>query len=395
MAIYMNNGATTWPKPECVARAMADFLTGCGANLVRGSASKRDLGTLGLVFSCRERLVSFLGGWGDDPRYVTFTSSVTESLNVVLKGYLRPGMTVFISSMEHNAVVRPLRRLETKGVTVEILPCDSEGFLHPATLASALKKTSPVAKSEEKPSLLVVLSHCSNVCGTVQDLTALAPLCQDAGVPLVVDCAQTAGILPLNAEQLGLAALCFTGHKGLFGPQGIGGILWNPKFAAETEWFVEGGTGSFSHLELHPDMMPDKFEAGTPNLPGIAGLHAALEWIEETGLDAISQREEELGALLLEGLLALPGVTLLGRKTMEGRLPVFAVNFRDRDNGVIAARLSEEWGIETRPGLHCAPIAHKTLGTFPSGALRLSPGWFSTTEEIRTVLDGLESVLSS
>lgn len=386
LAIYMNNGATTWPKPECVARAMADFLTGCGANLARGSASARDMGTFDLVFTCRERLASFFGGWEDDPRYVNFTANVTESLNVVFKGYLKPGMKVLISSMEHNAVVRPLRRLEARGVSVEVLQCDGEGFLHPSTLAKALK---------ESDVSLVALSHCSNVCGTVQNLDAVAEVCREAAVPLVVDCAQTAGILSLDAEKLGLAALCFTGHKGLFGPQGIGGILWKPDFAEKTEWFVEGGTGSFSHLELQPDTMPDKFEAGTPNLPGIAGLLAALDWMEETGIENIRRREESLGALLLEGLLTLPGVQLSGRKTMDGRLPVFAVNFEGRDNGILAARLSEDWGIETRPGLHCAPLAHKTLGTFPGGALRLSPGWFSTVDEIRKTVDALKAVLAS
>jgi len=386
MSIYMNNGATTWPKPECVARAMYDFLTGGGANVARGSASKRDLKSMNSVLSCREELVSLFGGRDDDPRYATFTANVTESINVVLKGFLKPGMTVLASSMEHNAVLRPLRRLETRGVRLEIVPCDEEGFLRPDVFADALSRTRPD---------LVILSHASNVCGTVQDLAALAPLCSEMGVPFVVDCAQTAGILPLNMTELGLAALCFTGHKGLLGPQGIGGIVWNPEFAQKVDWFVEGGTGSFSHLEFQPDAMPDKFEAGTPNLPGIAGLLAALSWLGETGIDAVRAREEELGARLLNGLLSLPGVLLSGRRTMEGRLPVFAVNFEGRDNGLVAGRLSEEFGVETRPGLHCAPLAHKTLGTFPGGALRLSPGYFSTEEDVDATLSALRSVLDS
>ena len=216
MSIYMNNGATTWPKPESVARAMYDFLTGGGANVARGSASKRDLKSMDTVLSCREELVSLFGGWDDDPRYATFTANVTESINVVLKGFLKPGMTVLTSSMEHNAVLRPLRRMETRGVKVEIAPCDEEGFLHPDIFAEALSRTRPD---------LVILSHASNVCGTVQDLSALAPLCRDAGVPFAVDSAQTGGILPISLRELGLAALCFTGHKGLLGPQGIGGIV--------------------------------------------------------------------------------------------------------------------------------------------------------------------------
>jgi selenocysteine lyase/cysteine desulfurase len=226
-------------------------------------------------------------------------------------------------------------------------------------------------------------------------LGALAPLCRDAGVPFAVDCAQTGGILSISLRELGLAALCFTGHKGLLGPQGIGGIVWNPEFAQKVEWFVEGGTGSFSHLEFQPDAMPDKFEAGTPNLPGIAGLLAALSWLGETGIDAVRAREEALGARMLNGLLSLPGVLLSGRRTMEGRLPVFAVNFEGRDNGLVAGRLSEEFGIETRPGLHCAPLAHKTLGTFPGGALRLSPGYFSTEEDVDATLSALRTILDS
>lgn len=384
LAIYMNNGATTWPKPGCVPQAMADFLTKGGANLARGTASDRDMGALDMVMTCRERLSDMFGALGGDPRNITFTSSVTESLNVVLKGFLKPGMTVVTSSMEHNAVVRPLRRLETKGIAVRIAGCDGEGFLSPEVFAGALGEDASLA----------VISHASNVNGTVQDLGALAEICRKKGVPLAVDCAQTGGILPINAEKSGLAALCFTGHKGLMGPQGIGGIAWNPDFAGRTGWFVEGGTGSFSEEELHPSAMPDKFEAGTPNLPGIAGLLAALGWIEETGMENIREKEEALGALLLDGLKTLPGIAISGRKTMEGRLPVFAVNFEGHDNALLAARLSEEWGIETRPGLHCAPLAHKTLGTFPGGALRISPGWFTTPEEVQKTVEALKGAIS-
>ena len=190
MALYLNNAATTWPKPDGVPEAMAAFLRAGGANLARGSAASRDLATLDLVTTCRERLATLLGGHaGGDPRYVTFTANVTEALNVVLKGLLRPGMRVLTSSMEHNAVIRPLRGLEAAGVRVEVLPCSSEGFLDPGTLRDALKE----------PADLMVLSHGSNVCGALQDLDALASLCDGAGVPLVLDAAQTAGVLPLDA----------------------------------------------------------------------------------------------------------------------------------------------------------------------------------------------------
>jgi selenocysteine lyase/cysteine desulfurase len=178
------------------------------------------------------------------------------------------------------------------------------------------------------------------------------------------------------------------------GPQGIGGILWSPDFAARVRPFVEGGTGSFSHLERQPESLPDKFESGTPNLPGIAGLLAAVEWIMETGVERIHHRERELGDMMLRGLLDLRGIRLSGLETMEGRLPVFAVNFEGQDNGLLAARLSEERDIETRPGLHCAPLAHKTLGTFPEGALRISPGWFTTEEEVQDTLSALAELTS-
>ncbi len=386
MSIYFNNGATSWPKPECVTRAISEFLTDGGANLGRGSASSRDLGTMGLVLECRERIAKFFGGYENgSPLYVTFTSNVTESLNVVLKGFLKPGMRVITTSMEHNSVIRPLRHLESFGVELRIISCNLQGILNLEDLRNAL----------DEKTTLVVMSHCSNVCGTVQDLEGAAEICREKGVPLVLDSAQTAGILPLNVEKLNLAALCFTGHKGLMGPQGIGGIVWNPVFARECGPMIEGGTGSFSHLQTQPEHLPDKFESGTLNLPGIAGLNAALEFVSEHG-DEIRKREFELGCQFLTGLKTLPGVQLYGLPEMvEGqRLPVFAVNFDGVDNGVLAAELSDR-GVETRPGLHCSPLAHKTLGSFPQGSLRLSLGFFNTESEVDEALKILRDVLAA
>lgn len=388
MPIYLNNAATTWPKPQVVPEAMYDFLVNSGANLARGTTAKRDLGTMDLVLNCRELLAEFFHGYEDaDPRYVTFTSNITESLNVVLKGFLKPGMRVLTSSMEHNASMRPLRRLEQQlGVEIRVLQCDSEGVLPLDVLGEALT---------EKKYDLMVMTHASNVCGTIQDIEGIACLCRSAGVPLVIDSAQTAGVLPIHVTDLGLAALCFTGHKGLMGPQGTGGIVWNPDFAEKVDWFIEGGTGSFSHLEYQPDCMPDKFEAGTPNLPGIAGLRAALQWLIKEGPAKIHAREIELGARFLEGINKNPSILLAGKKTMEGRLPVFPLNFEGHDHAIIAAELVDRAGIETRPGLHCAPIAHKTLGTEAmGGALRVSVGYFNTEEEIDSCLTALNSILS-
>ncbi|MDR1732231.1 MAG: aminotransferase class V-fold PLP-dependent enzyme [Synergistaceae bacterium] len=417
MSVYLNNAATTWPKPPCVSRAVADFIISGGASLARGTASERDMKTLSLVLECRILLARRFGGFENgDPRYVTFCSGVTEALNLVLKGFLsfcssrrsshegRP-LRVLSSQMEHNAVVRPLRGLERQGVRTEFLPCDPDGFLRPETVKEAL--------AAEKADLMV-LSHASNVCGTIQPLPDIAELCGAFDVPLVVDAAQTAGALSFGnsfekegepdfrAADWNLAALCFTGHKGLMGPQGTGGVLWRPDFAERTAPLVEGGTGSFSQVEFQPSDMPDKFEAGTPNLPGIAGLYASLLWLEETGVKTVERREREMGERLLEGLKEIDGAVLGGRSSMEGRLPVFSVNFREPDvfnksgefgefvdNGVLADRLSQE-GFETRPGLHCAPLAHRTLGTFPQGSLRVSPGYFNEPEDIDAFLEAVK-----
>ncbi len=381
--VYLNNAATSWPKPPEVPRAMADFLIRGGANLARGGTGSRDMATLDMATTCRERIADLFGAPGGDPRLVTFTANVTESLNVVLKGFLRPGMRVLSTSMEHNALVRPLRRLESEGVRADFLPCSREGRIAPDLLAEA------IAPPGGPRADLVALSQGSNVCGTLQDLEALADVCRASGVPLVVDAAQTGGILDIDASGLGLAALCFTGHKGLMGPQGIGGILWDREFASRVRPLVEGGTGSFSHEERQPEKLPDKFEAGTPNLPGIAGLEAALEWIRRTGVGTIRRREEALGERLLAGLLRIPGLSLLGPQTGENRLPVFAFNLAGWDNGLLTLALSERYGVEGRPSLHCAPLAHRTLGSFPGGALRLSPGYFTTEEEIDLALSAL------
>ncbi|MEA3508592.1 MAG: aminotransferase class V-fold PLP-dependent enzyme [Synergistota bacterium] len=387
MKIYLNNAATSWPKPEAVSSAMSEFLISGGANLARGSAAARDMGTLDMVTTARQVVARFFGGFSNaDPRYVTFTSNITESLNLVLKGFLGPGDHVVTTSMEHNAVMRPLRRLEDSGTLVTVLNTQTDGILSPALLADTLSC---------KTTKLVVLSHASNVCGSIQLLAQIAEICRQANVPLVVDAAQTAGVIPVSISEMDIAAFCFTGHKGLLGPQGIGGIVWKPEFAEKAPPFVEGGTGSFSHLERQPSSLPDKFEAGTPNLPGIAGLLAALQWLENKGLDQIAEKERVLGEKLLEGLLSIRELELYGKTTMDDRLAVFPVNPPDGDNGTLSFRLASDWGVETRPGLHCAPGAHRTLGSFPQGALRISVGSFNTEEDIDRCLEGLRTLMRS
>ena len=381
---YLNNAATTWPKPECVVNAVRDFMLKGGANSSRGSNSARDMNTMNIILDCRMKAAKFFGGWEDsNPLLVTFTANITEALNVVLRGYLRPGMSVITSSMEHNAVMRPLRALEACGVNVSVVSADSEGSLDPSEFRRVLSG----GKYD-----LAVMSHASNVCGTIQPVETIAEICRAHNVPLVLDTAQTAGIIPLSASELGLAALCFTGHKSLMGPQGTGGIIWNPDFPSKVVPIITGGTGSYSHLETQPDDMPDKFESGTPNLPGIAGLNVAFDWLNDTGVNEIARRENDTGEYFLEGLREIGGVILHGKRTRSGRLPVFALNATGRDNGILADELSR-MGFETRPGLHCAPSAHKTLGTFPQGALRVSPGYFTGRDEIDGFFEALKEVL--
>jgi cysteine desulfurase family protein len=384
MGIYLNNAATSWPKAEGVADAMRDFLLSRGANLARGAAAERDITTLDMVSSCRSAVAELFEGCVErDPRYATFCGNVTEALNVIIKGFCVPGTRVITTSMEHNSVIRPLRSLEqSRGISVRVLPCNVAGYLEMPVLEEALKEGAD----------LVVMSHASNVSGSIQDLDSIAERCRHYKVPLVLDSAQTAGEIPISMEKLGLSALCFTGHKGIMGPQGMGGILWEPEFAEKVEPLIEGGTGSFSEDEHHPRKLPDKFEGGTPNLPGIAGMLTALEWVKAKGVDHIRQVRHQRGEELLQGLLSLPGCTLYGSQTMENRLPVFALNLEGWDNGMLAYELTERYDIETRPSLHCGPLPHKTLGTFPQGALRISPGYFTTPEEIRICLEALREL---
>lgn len=384
--VYMNNAATTWPKPQEVPDTVYAFMTRDGANASRGSASERDIKSLDILFTARMKAASLFGGYAKaNPKYVTLTSNVTHSLNVVIKGFVKSGMRVVTTSMEHNSVVRPLRELQQNGVAVDVIQASLRGYVDPKKFSeAALERTD-----------LAVVSHCSNVCGSVQPIEEIAEICAKRGIPLVVDCAQTGGVLPINASELGLAALCFTGHKGLFGPQGTGGIVWKPEFADACSPFIVGGTGSLSHEETQPEVMPDKFEAGTMNLPGFAGLDAALDWIDRTGIDAIREREEKLGARLEEGLLSIKGLRLLGSTRGEApRLPVYAFNIDGKDNGEFANDLSMTYGIEGRPGLHCSPLAHRTLGTFPEGALRLSPGYYTTEDEIDYTIESIRALAS-
>ena len=382
-AIYLDNASTTFPKPKAVPEAMYHYMTRSGSNINRGCYD-RAYAVEELVYETRQMLCSLFGG--EDCRNVAFTKNVTESLNVILKGLLKPGDHVLVSSMEHNAVMRPLVQLEKQGISFSRIPCRRDGSL-------ILEEMAPLVKKETRA---VVMTHASNVCGTMMPYEQVGAFCRECGLLFIADTAQTAGVWPLDMERMKIDALAFTGHKGLLGPQGIGGFLLSEKLLPQMESLIAGGTGSISHTEVMPDFMPDRFEAGTMNLPGIVGLHAGLGWIRETGLEQIRSHELALTRQFLEGLKSMDPyekrLRIVGKKDTEGRTGVVSVQTVRRELAQTAYELDVQYGIMTRVGLHCAPSAHQTLGTFPTGTIRFSFGWWNTREEAALALQALDEL---
>lgn len=366
--IYLDNGATAFPKAPGVGQAMADYIENVGVSVNR-SSYRASTDTALRTLEVRERLCRLLGFAGDCAHAV-FTSGVTQSLNMLMKGLVKPGDRLVISGMEHNAVARPAKQLEDAGAELCIAPCSADGRLRP----DELEKLLPGAR-------LAVIQQASNVSGTVQGMDEIGRLCRAQGVPLVVDAAQTAGHFPVEMDRWDAAAVCFTGHKGLLGPQGIGGFILTDALASAETPLLAGGTGSQSALLEMPESLPDRFEAGTPNIPGILGLGAALEFIETTGVDTIRRREDALTRRFLDGLRGAPELFVPGPGA-SGRVGVVSVDFKRRDNAEVAFELEQKYGVLTRCGLHCAPLAHRTLGTFPEGTVRFSLGWFNTEADV-------------
>lgn len=376
--IYLDNAATSFPKPAGVSARMKEYMDSVGATINRsvyGAAQDAGLVTLRL----RERLAR-LFSFPEKPTHVILTPGATAGLNFILKGFLRPGDHCLVSSMEHNAVMRPL--LQLSGVEFDRIPCDSEGRLDPAAMLPLIRPNTR----------LCVMAHGSNVCGTVQDAAAVGTICAEHGIAFALDAAQTAGHIPIDFQALHLSALCVPGHKGLLGPSGIGALLLRDNFAHALTPLLAGGTGSASDSEYLPDYLPDRFESGTPNLPGIYGFEEALRFIEETGIDALRAHELELTARFLEGLRTIPNLRLCGTEDLSRRVGVISVDFTQADNAEAAFRLESEFGILTRCGLHCAPSAHKTLGTFPQGTVRFSLGFSSTAADVDAALAALRAI---
>lgn len=378
--IYMDNGATSFPKAPGLGQVMSDVIEKQGANLNRGShANVVEAGQIAL--ETRELLGKLFNF--HDSSHVVFTPSVTYSLNFIIKGLLKPGDHCVVSSLEHHAVMRPLNQLSHHGVAFDRVPCDREGHL----------KLDEFAKLLRSNTKLVVMLQASNVCGTLLPIREIGQICQEKGIYFVLDTAQTAGHLDIDFYEMGLSALCFTGHKGLLGPAGIGGMLLNPFLAQAMEPLISGGTGSYSEFEEPPNFMPDRFEAGTLNIPGIYGLNHALKYILDMTPARLHQLEMERAKQFIEGISGLDGVRLVGPKDIDQRVAVISLDFVKRDNAEVTFRLAEEYGIQTRYGLHCAPSAHRTLGTFERGTIRFTFSHFTTEEEVNTAIKAVKALM--
>jgi cysteine desulfurase / selenocysteine lyase len=377
MFLYLDNAATTYPKPPAVYGAVRHALEEVGATPGR-AAHHRARVALGIVASARARVARLLGI--DNADRVVFTKNATESINVVLKGWLRDRDRVVISGMEHNAVVRPLRRLTERGVVVETVRCSPGGQID---LDDFNKRLDP-------PPRLVVLVHASNVNGALQPVHEAAGMCSDAGVPMLLDAAQTAGVQPISAREWSLGMLACSGHKALLGPPGIGILYIRPDL--DVLPLMEGGTGSRSEDVLQPGYCPDRYESGTPNLPGIAGLSAGIEFILEQGMDSIRKHELHLGSMLESGLAEMPGIKVFRPEVRGTGAVSFTVDgLNPNDAGSL---LDEGFEIAVRTGLHCAPLAHQTLGTFPEGTVRVSPGYATTVDDIEYFLHAMRALLA-
>lgn len=381
--IYFDNAATSFPKAPGVGRAMADLIENGAFNISRGGY-ERSYELLGQVLDTRERLKRLFSAPKD--ACVCFTGGVTAALNQFLKGTLSPGDHVIVSSMEHNAVMRPLYTLAQSGVEVSVAPCAPDGTLDPQTVRDCFQRNTKA----------VLCTHASNVCGTILPVASIGALCRERGVWFAVDAAQTAGIHPIDMAGMSIDFLAFPGHKSLRGPQGVGGFLVTLPLAAAMRPVIEGGTGSQSDSEDQPEFLPDKFESGTLPLPAIIGLRQALTALEN-GTETAYRHEMALTFRFLEGLSAISQAKVAGisdPSRLTERLGVVSVDFSLTDNAELAYALEQEAGVMTRVGLHCAPRAHQTLGTFPQGTVRFSFGPENTSEEVDVCLRAIRKILS-
>lgn len=378
--IYFDNAATSWPKPPCVGEAMLCFLQEAGANPGRG-AHRLALEAGRAVYRTREAVARLFNA--PDPLRVVFTLNVTEALNLALRGLLRPGQHAITSGIEHNAVMRPLRALERAGVALTIAPCPPTGLLDPDEVRAAIRPNTA----------LIALNHASNVIGAISPLAEVGRIAREYGIPLLVDAAQSGGAVPLDLRALQVDLLAFTGHKSLLGPMGTGGLILGEAFdEARLEPLLRGGTGSNSELEEQPDFLPDKYESGTPNGVGLAGLEAGVNWVLARGVEAIQAHERDLTALLLGGLAEISDVIVYGPRDPRLQTATVSFNITTMPPDEVGLRLDEEYGILCRVGLHCSPATHRTIGTYPTGTVRFGLGAMNTRDEVLQAVDAVRAL---
>lgn len=375
--IYLDNASTSHPKPDAVYRSM-ETVCRLGANPGRGG-HRQALRLDRLVFEAREAVAELFGV--HDSSRIVFTANATMAINIALFGLLQPGQRVVTSSMEHNAVTRPLRTLQERGVDVCKVAADRLGQIDPEQLKRSCL---------ERSTRLLLLNHCSNVTGTLQPIEELGHWCRRQGILFMVDGSQSAGSFPINLEALAIDLFAAPGHKGLLGPQGTGFLYLRQGLRPQP--LLYGGTGGHSHADMMPDELPERLESGTMNTPGLAGLKAAVEFLLKEGLDHVCQREQQLLRRLLDGLTGLPGIEVYGPLAADRHGAAVSFNLHGVDPAELGFRLDHDFGISARVGLHCAPDAHRTIGTYPRGTVRVSPSYLTEDEAIDELLLALDKI---
>lgn len=383
MKVYLDNAATSYPKPECVHNEMLNYMINIGGNPGRGASSSSLQGNK-IVYQCRNLLCDLFNF--KDPKNVIFTSNITMSLNMLLQGVLKKGDHVITSSMDHNSTLRTLSALESNGIIeLDIIKCSIEGILEPSIVESKLRPNTKV----------ICLSHASNIIGTIQPIKQIGEICKKNNIYFIIDSAQTAGVIDMDFTELNCSALAFTGHKGLMGPQGIGGFIISDEMNEQCSTLIYGGTGSLSSDIRQPSFLPDKFESGTINTPGIAGLKAGVNFILKEGINTINEHENNLMNLFIQGLLNIPTIKIYGYKHTSNRTSTISINSSLIDNSELGFLLDRNYNITTRTGLHCAPLAHQTIGTYPNGTLRFSFGYFNDEKDINYCLHALNEIIKN
>jgi cysteine desulfurase family protein len=372
---YFDNAATSWPKPALVYRAMDRFARKGGGNPGR-SGHARAIEAGRIVLRSRELLAGLFNV--TDPARIVFTKNATEALNLALFGSLSRGNHVITGSMEHNSVLRPLTDLGGRGIEVTVVSADSTGRVDPDSLLERVQENTR----------LICITHASNVTGTINDVAAIGGRCREKGIRFLVDAAQTAGTVPIDVKRMNIDFLAFSGHKGLLGPQGTGGLY----LAAELDPLLHGGTGSLSDREIQPDFLPDRYESGTLNVFGLSGLSAGVAYLLQEGVQSVTDHYRRLLNIFLQELHSCPGVTLYGGTDPDLRTGVLSLNIEGWSPSEAGEALEQRFGILTRIGLHCAPRAHRTIGTFPEGTVRFSWGLFTRECDILAAIRAVKSL---